>query len=267
MRQKNIGRTFGIVTISTKLSKTNMTRNHMTKKPIIGVTLDAQMPGKYSAMPWYALRQNYCNAVLKAGGVPLPLPHHLELAEHYAAMLDGVLITGGDFDIPPHVYGVDEIHEKTSPTAPGRTAFEWRVIELLLEQDKPVLGICGGMQLLNVVLGGTLIQHIPDQAPSSIAHEQPNPRYEPGHDITIHKNTKLHAISNTESAIINSAHHQAIEKVAPGLIINAKAADGLIEGIECPKRSFCLGVQWHPEYHVDTVDGLIFDAFIKAATR
>lgn len=237
------------------------------KKPLIGITLDAQTPGKYSAMPWYALRQNYSEAILKAGGIPLPLPHHLELVDQYAQMIDAVLITGGDFDIPPHLYGADEIHPKTAPTAPGRTDFEWKIVEAILAQDKPALGICGGMQLINVTLGGTLIQHIPDALETTIPHEQPAPRTEPCHEVLIQPNTKLHALAKADMAHVNSAHHQAIDKVAPGLIINAHAHDGIIEGIECPKRAFCLGVQWHPEYHIDQVDALIFDAFIKAAQK
>jgi putative glutamine amidotransferase len=116
-----------------------------------------------------------------------------------------------------------------------------------------------------VVLGGTLIQHIPDEIRDALAHEQPNPRDEPGHAITVTLGTLLHRITGTGTMSVNSAHHQAVRTVGPNVVIDAVAADGVIEGIELPGKRFCLGVQWHPEFSIDPGDSKIFDAFIEAA--
>jgi putative glutamine amidotransferase len=234
-------------------------------KPLIGITLDSEQPGGYSKFPWYAIRENYCDAVADAGGLPVPLPHQPEIANSYLDMIDGLLITGGAFDVDPALFG-DKTRHETVVTKDRRTAFELAVTKGAIDQDMPVLGICGGQQLLNVVLGGTLIQHIPDEIENALAHEQPNPRDEPGHEITIKTNTLLHRITGSETMSINSAHHQAVKTIADPVIINAVAPDGVIEGIELPGTRFCLGVQWHPEFSIDPGDKRIFNAFIDAAT-
>ncbi len=135
----------------------------------------------------------------------------------------------------------------------------------MLARDKPVLGICGGQQLLAVALGGTLIQHIPDEVKNALPHEQPNPRTEPGHVVTIGAGTLLRRVTQLAEMPVNSAHHQAVKDAAPGLVVDAVAPDGVIEGIEDPKRRFVLGVQWHPEYRLSVGDRRIFAAFIEAA--
>ncbi|HXA69124.1 MAG TPA: gamma-glutamyl-gamma-aminobutyrate hydrolase family protein, partial [Stellaceae bacterium] len=129
-------------------------------QPVIGLTLDAEPPGGYSALPWYALRENYCAAVVRAGGLPLLLPHEVEQADAYLRIIDGLVVTGGGFDIDPAIFGAETRHP-TIKTKDRRTQFELAVTRRGLSADKPVLGICGGQQLLNVALGGTLIQHIP----------------------------------------------------------------------------------------------------------
>ncbi len=110
-----------------------------------------------------------------------------------------------------------------------------------------------------------MIQHIPDEVPEALAHEQPNPRDEPGHGVAVKPDTLLHRIVGRDSLEVNSAHHQAAKGEPDGVVINAVAPDGVIEGIEASGKSFCLGVQWHPEYGVSAGDSAIFDAFIKAA--
>jgi len=237
-------------------------------KPLIVITLDSEAPGGYSKMPWYALRQNYCEAVLAAGGVPVPVPHHVDLSENYASMADGFVFTGGAFDIDPSLYGMQERH-KTVITKEQRTAFEWRLLRLAYEMQKPILGICGGMQLVNVVLGGTLIQHLPDEIPNCLPHEQAHCRTQAGHDITIYQGTILYHLVGSAlkdgKVSVNSAHHQAVKNLAKGLKINAVAPDGVVEGIEDTTHPFCLGVQWHPEYHVSEVDKKIFTGLIDKA--
>jgi len=232
-------------------------------RPVIGITLDSEEPGGYSNLPWYALRENYADAVTAAGGLPLPLPHEPDRAEDYLNLIDGLVITGGAFDVDPSLFGAGDRHP-TVITKDRRTAFELAVTRGALERDMPVLGICGGQQLLHVVLGGQLIQHIPDEVPEALAHEQPNPRDEPGHGVAVKPDTLLHRIVRRDSLEVNSAHHQAAKGEPDGVVINAVAPDGVIEGIEGTGKSFCLGVQWHPEYGVSAGDSAIFDAFIKA---
>ena len=232
-------------------------------KPVIGITLDSEDPGNYSNMPWYALRQNYTDAVVEAGGVPLALPHEPDQANDYLDIIDGLVITGGAFDVDPSIFGAGERHP-TVVTKDRRTAFELATTRGALERDMPLLGICGGQRLLHVALGGTLIQHIPDEIPDALAHEQLNPRDEPGHSISVLPGTLLHRIVGTDALDVNSAHHQAAKDASDETIINAVAPDGVIEGIEAIGKRFCLGVQWHPEYKVSAGDGAIFQAFIDA---
>jgi putative glutamine amidotransferase len=232
-------------------------------RPVIGITLDSEDPGNYSNMPWYALRQNYADAVVEAGGVPLALPHEPDQANDYLDIIDGLVITGGAFDVDPSIFGAGERHP-TVVTKDRRTAFELATTRGALERDMPLLGICGGQQLLHVALGGTLIQHIPDEIPGALAHEQPNPRDEPGHSISVLPGTLLHRIVGADSLDVNSAHHQAAKDASDQIIINAEAPDGVIEGIEAIGKRFCLGVQWHPEYKVSAGDGAIFQALIGA---
>jgi len=232
--------------------------------PIIGITLDYEEAGGYSKYPWYALRDNYCGSVARAGGLPIALPHEVALAEHYLSLMSGLIITGGNFDVPPEMYGETSVHA-TVTTKPRRSQFEWAVTQGAIKRNMPILGICGGEQLLNVILGGTLIQHIPDSIENALAHEQPNPRHEAGHAVSIEQNTLLAKIVGAESIAVNSAHHQAIATAAPGAIINSRAPDGVIEGIEYPAHPFCLGVQWHPEFSITPADDKILQAFVAAA--
>jgi putative glutamine amidotransferase len=233
-------------------------------QPVIGLTLDSEPPGGYSKThPWYALRENYCTAIVAAGGLPILLPHEPEQAEAYLALLAGLVVTGGAFDVDPSLFGASSRHQSVT-TKDRRTQFELAVTKGALDADKPVLGICGGQQLLNVALGGTLIQHIPDEVENALAHEQPNPRTEPGHSVAIARGTLLHRITQADTLEVNSAHHQAVKDVAPGVVVDARAPDGVIEGIEDPRRRFCIGVQWHPEYGISAGDKRIFAAFIAA---
>jgi putative glutamine amidotransferase len=235
-------------------------------QPVIGLTLDHEPEGGYSTFPWYAIRENYCAAVRRAGGLPILLPHEPDLAPAYLDAIDGLIVTGGGFDVDPALFGAEERHPSVT-TKERRTAFELAAARGALARDMPVLGICGGQQLLNVALGGTLIQHIPDEVPDCLPHRQPNPRNEPGHRVLIMAGTLLHRIAKTDSLAVNSAHHQAVKAAGPDLVVDAVAEDGVIEGIEDPRRRFCLGVQWHPEFELSDGDRRIFLEFVAASGR
>ncbi len=233
-------------------------------KPLIGITADTEAAGGYSKFPWYALRHNYASAVAKAGGVPLILPHETDLADELLSSVDALVVTGGNFDVDPSLYGDDGTHD-TVTLKEDRTQFEIAVTRAALERDMPVLGICGGQQLLAVVLGGTLIQHIPDEVAGALEHEQSNPRDEAGHKVAIEPGTQLHDIVGTQEMNVNSAHHQAVKEISGSMVVNARSRDGVIEGIEAPRQRFCIGVQWHPEFEIDAGDIRIFAAFVDAA--
>jgi len=238
--------------------------NPPARRPLIGVTLDAEPPGGYSAYPWYALRQNYAEAIAGAGGLPVALPHDPALAEAMLDRLDALVVTGGAFDVDPALYGAGTRHATVS-LKEDRTAAELALTRGALARGMPVLGICGGEQLLAVALGGRLIQHIPDTIAGALEHEQPNPRHEPGHRVAIVPGTRLAAIVGASAMDVNSAHHQAVADPGPGAVVNATAPDGVIEGIEDPSARFCLGLQWHPEFLIDPGDRRIFDALIAAS--
>lgn len=235
-------------------------------RPRIGLTLDAEPPGGFASFPWYAIRENYADAIVAAGGLPLALPHPVALADAYLDALDGIVVTGGAFDLDPALYGAVHRHA-TVVTKDRRTAFELALTRGALERGQPVLGICGGQQLLNVVLGGDLVQHIPDAIDACLAHEQPNPRSEPGHEVHVRAGTRLHGIVGTTTLAVNSAHHQAVGRVGPGVVVAAEAPDGVIEAIEDPRQPFCIGVQWHPEFLITAGDRALFEAFVAACRR
>jgi putative glutamine amidotransferase len=234
----------------------------MMTRPLIGLTLDAEPAGGWSKYPWYALRQNYTAAVAAAGGLAVALPHDPGLAEAYLGRLDGLIVTGGAFDVDPALYGAGARHE-TVTLKSERTRAELALLTGALARNLPVLGICGGQQLLAVALGGTLLQHIPEAVPDALGHEQTTPHAEPCHEVSISPGTLLHRLVGPRMQV-NSSHHQAVQAPGRGLV-NAVAPDGVIEGIEDPAQRFCLGVQWHPEFFADRGDQAIFAAFVAAA--
>ena len=235
----------------------------MHKRPVIGVTLDSEQPGGYSKYPWYAMRQNYADAIVAAGGLPIGLPHEAALAADYLDRIDALVVSGGAFDVDPALYGVGDRHA-TVTLKEGRTAAELALTQGALDRNLPVLGICGGQQLLAVALGGTLIQHIPDSIADALEHEQTNPRHEPGHAVAVTPGTLLHRIVGATEMRVNSAHHQAVREPGPHAVVNAVAPDSVIEGVEDSRYRFCLGVQWHPEFFIDPGDRRIFDALVAA---
>lgn len=238
------------------------------KNPVIGVTLDIEKAAKgaYSAeIDWYALRQNYVTAISKYGADVILLPHEVGSVDSYLKIIDGLVVTGGHFDIPPEIYGVDNVHEKVT-TKDNRTKFEFDITRKAIDKKIPFLGICGGEQLLNVVCGGSLIQHIPDEIENALEHEQKTTHDKPAHKIEIVKGSLLHKITGVTELQVNSSHHQAVKDPGKRISVSATAPDGVIEAIELTSQPFCLGVEWHPEYEISEQESRIFASLVEACT-
>ena len=233
----------------------------MKDKARIGITMDEDTAGVPPRRRLHVFWL-YGEAVRVAGGIPIFLVPHLNLVSHYAELLDGLLVTGGDFDIDPACYG-ETIRYKGMRVCHERTDFELAITKDILKRDKAVLGICGGAQVLNVLFGGSLVQDIGMDAPQAMNHEQPPPRSRIYHEVEIVADTRLgREWLKTNTFSVNSAHHQAIDRVGDGLIVNARAQDGIIEGIESVHHGFCVGVQWHPEFLLGEEDEELFRKFI-----
>jgi putative glutamine amidotransferase len=241
-------------------------------RPVIGVTLDSEEAGGYADFPWYALRQNYMNSLAELGAVPLALPHHAALADEYLALCDGIVVTGGAFDVPPELFNEQQTSDQVR-LKPARTEFEKAIVKGAMQRNMPLLGICGGQQLLAVLTGGTLHQHIPDALPDALEHsttvdtENAGGKKRARHPVEIVEGTLLSRSVDRDHYEVNSSHHQAVKSVGPGCIVNAYAPDGVIEGIECEEYDFCLGVQWHPEYQQHQQDTQLLKAFVAASSR
>ena len=231
------------------------------KKPIIGITLDYENSEYYSKFPWYAIRKNYLHSIKEVGGLPFPLIHSFGIIEDTLNLIDGVIITGGDFDINPSFYGQTNTNSRNEKKL--KTSFEMELCNKCLLKDIPILGICGGEQLINVALGGTLIQDIKNLKLDNLEHEQPNPRNQTSHQVFIEPNTLLHGIVGKETIDVNSAHHQAVDKLGDGLTISGTSKDNIIEAIESLNHKWCIGLQWHPEFFITKEDKLIFIDFIN----
>lgn len=238
----------------------------MTHPPLIGISLDSESKPTYSKYPWYALRQNYSETFIEAGATTIALPHDLNAVEQYLDMLSGVVITGGAFDVNPEIYGEPLTPELKERLKPRRTDFEMAILEGAIQRKMPILGICGGEQVLNVVLGGTLIKHIPDEVPDALEHLQQYDAAYTAHSIEIAPNTLLHRLVGQTKIDVNTSHHQAVKAVKAPTVIAAKAPDGVIEAIELPTHPFCLGVQWHPEFHSTDYDKQIIAGFVAATS-
>ena len=231
------------------------------RKARIGITMDEDEAGVPPRRRLHVFWL-YGEAIYKAGGVPVFLLPHMELVSHYGTLLSGLLVTGGDFDIDPACYG-ETIRYEGMRICHERTDFELAMTKDMVRRDKPVLGICGGAQVLNVSFGGSLLQDIGMDAPQAMNHEQPPPRSRPSHDVLIEAGTRLaDEWLGVHQCAVNSAHHQAIARVGDGLIVNARAEDGIIEGIESPSHRFCVGVQWHPEFLLSERDAALFRNFV-----
>ena len=230
-------------------------------KPIIGITTDYEEENKsYSQYPWFALRENYIKSCEKYGANCIILPISKDSID--LNLLDGLVITGGNFDIHPKFFG-QKINNKKVKIKSKRTNYEINLFKKFFKLNKPILGICGGAQLINVFDGGSLIQDIN----TNINHEQPNPRNETGHDIEIISKTYLNKIYRRKLSGVNSAHHQAVDIIGKNLEINALSSDGIVEAFKHREHFYCLGIQWHPEFLITKLDETIIKDFIKHASH
>jgi putative glutamine amidotransferase len=236
------------------------------KRPLILVTPDVETrPGKRGPTTEYVLGKDYARAVEKAGGLPLVAPYtedHSAL-DAWIALAQGLLLTGGDFDVDPGLFG-EAPHPSLGTLKKDRTLFELALLKRAEAQKIPVLGICGGMQLMNVVHGGTLIQDLATQMPAALEHQQEQSKAESGHALKVAPGGLLEKILGLGPQGANSTHHQAIRDLAPAFFREAEAPDGITEALSWPELPFFLGVQWHPESMADPAQARIYEAFIQA---
>ncbi len=213
----------------------------MNRKPRIGITCDTTQTAK--GFPALLLENSYVDAVKMAGGLPFLLAPEID-PELYLPHLDGLVITGGAFDIDPAHYG-----QSPSPNLGAikhtRTDFETALIKAALHRDMPMLGICGGMQLLGVLARCTMIQHLPDHG--SHGHEQTISKTLPTHQVKLSPGSHLQRAYGLEKIMVNSTHHQALDQISAQVLVSGVSDDGIIEAIELPAYRFVVGVQWHPE--------------------
>ncbi|MFQ5646898.1 MAG: gamma-glutamyl-gamma-aminobutyrate hydrolase family protein [bacterium] len=236
----------------------------MKKRPIIGITSDRLMPSEKNSLtvPFFGLKENYLKAVQEAGGIPLILPYCIDDVNCLLNSLDGVLVSGGDFDMDPGLYNQTPLGD-TGNLNPERTGFELALTREALERNMPLLGICGGEQVLNVAQGGTLFQDLPGQC--GVYHEQKTPPSKPSHGITLTQDSKLSWIMRSRTLQVNSTHHQAVREPGIGLKVSARSEDGVIEAVESPHHRFVIGVQWHPEALGYPVWEKLFKEFVYQA--
>lgn len=240
--------------------------------PIIGI-VPTQMPEEHI----FRVNDHYINSIVLSGGVPLifPLASDKRVYGRLLPMVDGFVLTGGQ-DVDPERYGIspDNVaYEKLGEITPLRDAVESLILDFAHRFDVPTLGICRGMQTMNVHYGGTLYIDLPAQfdgvdelTRKSIAHWQDEEPTEVSHYIDIKRGTRLHEILGADSSAANSFHHQGVRTVAPGFVAVAHASDGLIEAIEAPSKTFMLGVQWHPEFFLGEKHmGNLFTALVDEA--
>jgi len=232
-----------------------------SSQPLIGITSVYHVDednGSVSTVTGFA----YVKAIAENGGVPVILPTitNEEIVRRYVEELDGLVLVGGD-DIPPDAYG-QQPHETVKIMPEQRYNFERQLISAWLSSGKPILGVCLGMQFTNVVLGGTLIQDIPSQVGTEVAHRR---KY---HRVRIEPNSSLAKFLDNEEAIVYSSHHQAVDKLGKNLKVIAHADDGVIEALERVDGGFGLFVQWHPESMKDIVHrDAIYGALVREAVH
>jgi len=238
-------------------------------QPVIGITGRTDQSARPPNLSLFSITPTYVQAVELGGGAPVVIPPHLEEAKLRAIFerLNGLILSGGG-DILPALFGeqdngflwfVDERRDRA----------ELALARWALAEEIPLLAICRGAQVLNVAAGGTLIQDIPTQVPDALSHSSVagRPLSMVAHTVEVAAGSQLAALVGAGELGVNSAHHQAVKVVGAGLVVTARAPDGILEGLEAPDHPFCVGVQWHPEVMVEShpVMCRLFEGLVEAA--
>lgn len=226
---------------------------------------------KHPKKMYTSVSSNYVNVIKEAGGTPILLPviEDPEVLEDYLNVIDGLLLTGGDEGINPQLYGENPVKELEC-ICPERDEYEMYLFSRALEKELPILGICRGMQIMNVAKGGSLYQDIFSQVENSLGHL---PKQMPVdvlyHKVSLAKESTLESIFGSAELMVNSFHHQAIKKVADPFRATAVSQDNIIEAMEHRLHKFAIGVQWHPEDLTERHTHFLklFNAFVAAAKR
>lgn len=248
-----------------------MKQTKQMRSPIIGISATVLKieSGSFMGLERFAVVSDYIEAIRVAGGIPviLPMIEEKEVIQQQMELVDALLLSGG-YDVSPLFYG-EEPKRDLEVIRPDRDLYEIQLLQTARDLQKPILGICRGLQILNVAFGGTLYQDISTALPLSLQHTQKAKPEEATHSISLLPDTRLQKIMEEEILLTNSFHHQAIQNLAPGLIANAYAKDGIVEGVEAEDGRFILGVQWHPELMFVKYPKMLklFYAFIEAAKQ
>jgi putative glutamine amidotransferase len=238
-------------------------------RPKIVVTLDeGQTLRRGVPFPTVEMKAAYARSIIRAGGIPLMVAptDEVEVIAGIVELLDGLVITGGAFDISPEIYGKSAGDLRVDAPKPLRTSFELALFRGALARSRPIFGVCGGMQLMNVALGGTLLLDIKSEIEDALEHEQPTSPATPAHSAEVLRATSLAELVGARAIEVNTTHHQAIDRVADPLVVSALSADGVIEAVDHRQRPEVFGVQWHPELLDDEVSRALY-AFLVNRSR
>ena len=244
----------------------------MSPRPIIGITTQTLEPIPGELPRCWVMSQRYVDVLTSVGAIPwvIPLTHDMATLRALYERLDGVFLPGG-VDMDPEVYSESRL-PVCGVTDPDRDRVEVALVQWAMADRKPVLAVCRGVQVLNVAAGGTLYQDLAEWCEAAIKHDywpmEPRQRRDLVHAVHIEAGTQLASIIGAGATTVNSMHHQGIKQLAPGLVVNALAPDGLIEGVEGRDEGYLMGVQWHPEELVESDPAMrrLFESFIEQAS-
>jgi putative glutamine amidotransferase len=246
----------------------------MARRPVVLLTPDLDTRATHRGpIAYVQVQRYYTDRIVDEGGVPLLVPpvHHLHDADtvldQLIGLADALVISGGGHDVDPRHYGEERL-PACGHALPERTDYEFALLRRAEQKGLPVLGICGGMQLMNVARGGSLYQDLNEQRPDNRGHIMKGTKTRASHDVDVVVGTRLATILGDAAGRpfgVNSTHHQAIKNVGRDLVVSARAPDGVVEGIEDPARDFFVGVQWHPEAVDAPGHRAIYRALLSAA--
>jgi len=237
----------------------------MNERTPIGLLLDYAAEGSFSSRPHYALRTIYFDAIWRAGGLPIAVPYIEDAVDTYLQACNGFVFPGGFYPFPEKYYGRPAINNESLHP---RFVFESRLMDGILDKRIPVLGICAGMQVIAGARGATLHGDIRRDTETDFDHLNARPAEYTAHGVALTEGSLLRRIMQTDSLQVNTAHNESVKSAPDGVIVNAVADDGIIEGVELPDQKFCLGVQWHPEFFATPGDPnfKLFEALVSASS-